>query len=1270
MYTRLIDESSLDNWVRGNPELAKGAIVDLVSALVKASSPEPNDRRFPSSDSINQTGQDGYLDAVIEFKPYVPIGKSYWEIGAGGENEAKIKEKASKDYSGRTRKIPKNIRDESTFIFITPRSGQKGWTTDSQNVWLDEKKERGEWKEVKIIDGTRLVDWLGHFPAVEGRFAAKMGKYFEGLQPLELRWEELRTIGEPPPLPPKIFLIYRGDAVDKLKSIYSKNSNSLKLLTHYEDQVANFVAAYVASIEDAMVPGTVGRSLIVSNPDSWRAVANLTTPHIFIADFDIEDTNEAGTRLLEIARQKGHAVVYRGRVGGIPDPSSVDLPNPTRLRLEEALREGGYSESRSRLLANKSAGKLNVLLRLLQNLSPMPGWASGDAASDLAIAQLLGAWNEERDEDRATVEKLVGKEYGEWIGTMREATNLLDTPLTHKENVWKFSSRYEGWFALAAHIYDSHLKLFEVIAIEVLGEKDPKFELPLDQQYMAIVKGKDFTHSKQIRKGIATTLALLGSYPEPLKQHCSMYLPEIVANEVVENLFKGADGIVWASLNDLLPLFAEAAPEVFLKSVEQAMMATPSPFIDVFAQESTAIFGWNYMTGLLWALELLAWNEEYLLQVIITLGELAELDPGGTWANRPKNSIWSILLPWKPQTCASIEKRQSAVKTLLTEIPAVGWQLVIDLIDSNQKITTGNYKPLWRNWIPDDWKTTVTTKEYYQQLRIYEKIAIEEAVYSSERILDICNLLDKFSPITRAQVISILQSEVVMKFPEDERNKIWTKLLDIVTNHRKYADADWAMDSEFVNEIADIANILSPTSAAIKYLRLFVEDDYSLFGDGDNFEQQQIDLSSIRIDAIDEIFNEGGPAGVQEFAQAAESSWKVGWTLGKSNLSLEDYILPKLLDSEDRKDQIFLGSFLESRVQERGWDWFDSLINRKWSSSQIGRALGFLPFTDETWLRVENLLRDEEEQYWTTANVNPYRYEGSFERAIDSLIKFGRPYEAIACLNATLSAKKEISTKQAIAALNGILSAPIANKLQGMNEYHIQQIIKNLQESTEVTPEEMINIEFGFLPLFQLNDDIYPKTIEQDLATNPESFCELIRILYRSKKDVKQVEPSEEQKAIATRVWHLLNDWRIVPGTDQDGSFNGKLFEIWLKKMKASCTESGHLDPAMIHTGQVLIHAPGDPNGLWIHTSVANALNAKDAGDMRSGFSTALFNSRGTHFVDPEGKPEMKLAQSYFDQADSVEAVSFQRLARTLKQLGKSYEREAERIRDQDPFDD
>jgi hypothetical protein len=189
------------------------------------------------------------------------------------------------------------------------------------------------------------------------------------------------------------------------------------------------------------------------------------------------------------------------------------------------------------------------------------------------------------------------------------------------------------------------------------------------------------------------------------------------------------------------------------------------------------------------------------------------------------------------------------------------------------------------------------------------------------------------------------------------------------------------------------------------------------------------------------------------------------------------------------------------------------------------------------------------------------------------------------------------------------------------------------------------------------------------LAEEPDFFCEVVRLVFHPRNDEPRIEPSEEKTTIATNAYRLLHAWRIPPGTRRDDSFDGAALAEWLERAKAICTESGHLEIAMTMVGHVLAHAPSDPGGLWIHQSAANALNAKDAGDMRDGFRTELFNSRGVHGFTA-GKEEADLAVKYRSMADQVESSGFHRLATALRELAASYDRYADREALRDPYDD
>ncbi|MDD5324996.1 MAG: hypothetical protein PHR71_06790, partial [Polaromonas sp.] len=261
----LLTENQLDTWVRGHAREAQGVTVELVWRLVAASSPRPKERRFPLGDSIGQHGPDGVLDVDYPFDPFVPEGRSFWEIGTG----EKPGEKATEDYDGLVSGIPADERVQSTFVFVTPVSGRRNfphtWKDDAQATWLRNRKSTGDWLDVRVIDGTKLVDWLRQFRPVEMWLANIIrGLSAEHVETPEQRWSLLRGYGEPPSLAPALFLANRDEAHARIKEVFSGTSIQLKLDTHFPGQVADFVSAALQDLDEVSRVDAAGRCLIIS----------------------------------------------------------------------------------------------------------------------------------------------------------------------------------------------------------------------------------------------------------------------------------------------------------------------------------------------------------------------------------------------------------------------------------------------------------------------------------------------------------------------------------------------------------------------------------------------------------------------------------------------------------------------------------------------------------------------------------------------------------------------------------------------------------------------------------------------------------------------------------------------------------------------------------------------------------------------------------------------------------------------------------------------
>lgn len=852
---------------------------------------------------------------------------------------------------------------------------------------------------------------------------------------------------------------------------------------------------------------------------------------------------------------------------------------------------------------------------------------------------------------------------------MREVSILPEPPVQQRDGRWTVVQRKEAWEALGPRVFDEHLDRLRKVVVEVLRERDPKFDLPPDDRFAASVYGKVLSHSPILRKGMSESLALLGSYPQALTS-CSTGKAEITAQLAVREILSNADWVFWASLNDLLPLMAEASPAEFLDVVERTLSRNPCPFDDVFAQEGSGPMGGNYMTGLLWALETLAWDAEYLIRVVVVLGELAARDPGGSWANRPANSLSTILLPWLPQTCAPIPKRLVAVKTLLGEVPDIAWNLLLTLLPNSHQMSSGSRKPEWRIMIAQDWSEKVTHSEYWEQVSAYAELAVDMAIQDSSKLAALIGRLDDLSSPAYDHLLAHLNSNAIVSQPQADRLRLWTALVALVSEHRKFADAKWAMKPEDVDTLEKVSERLAPDDPFVRHQYLFGDRDFDLLGESDDYDGQQKALEERRQKAVSEIFKDGGVEAVLKFAQAVKQPWYVGFAFGTAETSdVEEGILPALLETENQSLERFVGGVVLGRFRSRGWRWVDEVDTSLWLPSQKGQFLAYLPFTPETWAHSTLLLGEDESPYWTKTNANPYAAEEGLELAIDPLVKYGRPHAALRCISRLLHKRRPLNCQQATRVLLSTLESK--EDTREIEAHDIVDVIKALQRDPNTSPDELFQVEWAFLPLLDRHRGAAPKLLEQRLADDPAFFCQVIRIVYRSKKEEHPAEePTEQQKNIATNAYRLFETWKTPPGTQKDGTFMGDTLTEWLNTVRFACTESGHLEIALLKVGQVLIHTPPDPDGLWIHRSAAEALNAKDAKSMRDGYHTALFNARGGHWVDPEGRPEQELALKYRTRAEEVEARGYHRLATTLRDLAVTYEHHAERLRSRGLFDE
>ncbi|MBZ6064132.1 hypothetical protein LA448_26740, partial [Escherichia coli] len=168
-----------------------------------------------------------------------------------------------------------------------------------------------------------------------------------------------------------------------------------------------------------------------------------------------------------------------------------------------------------------------------------------------------------------------------------------------------------------------------------------------------------------------------------------------------------------------------------------------------------------------------------------------------------------ILLPWFPQTLASIEKRKVAVNVILQEWPDIAWNLLVQLLPGHHQTSSGSHKPSWRRIIPDDWESKVTNQDYWLQTSFYAELAVKNAGEDIERLTLLIDNFDSLPSPAFEHLLKHLSSETINCLNEEQRVVIWDHLHRFANKHRRFSNANWALPDDLLTKIENVAEQLA-----------------------------------------------------------------------------------------------------------------------------------------------------------------------------------------------------------------------------------------------------------------------------------------------------------------------------------------------------------------------------------------------------------------------------------------------------------------------------
>ncbi len=306
------------------------------------------------------------------------------------------------------------------------------------------------------------------------------------------------------------------------------------------------------------------------------------------------------------------------------------------------------------------------------------------------------------------------------------------------------------------------------------------------------------------------------------------------------------------------------------------------------------------------------------------------------------------------------------------------------------------------------------------------------------------------------------------------------------------------------------------------------------------------------------------------------------------------------------------------------------------------------------------MLKSHESKYWEWVEVCFYDVNDDTSIAVDRFLKYGKISKALDCLYFMLSSNFKVDTNQCLRVLFSINSSKLIKEYEpSINK--IVELIRYLQEHSFVEDEILYNkIERRYLILFYKKNitNLKPKYIELKLANDAQFFCRIIRVInyyYYRNGDPSRSKSKETMSFIASILPNILLEWSIPPGTLKDGTFQPERFKEWIKTVKDLCKKPRYYEEAMFYLAHVLVYAPSDPDGLWIHRDIASFLNQKEEETLREYYNIAISNSRNIIIVYLTGKQERLPIEELQNKAEEAEKAGFFRLAQTIRNVASKY---------------
>ncbi|MBZ6379849.1 hypothetical protein B5C34_13555 [Pacificimonas flava] len=946
---------------------------------------------------------------------------------------------------------------------------------------------------------------------------------------------------------------------------------------------------------------------------------------------------DAGPTLVPLGRQQA---VKKGTL----------LERPSSFAMANVLTKMNQPRARAEALARGCGRSLTALARQIPGgTSEVPEWV--EHAQLLLPAILAGGWDSTNPLDQAAVTALAStSSYTEYESKIRSFVEGADPALDREGTVYKVRAPMDAFVHAGRHIGREHLALLRPVLEKVFSALDPD-----PDEFFRFGAERAPQYSDWLRDGLANTLLLIAIWQDTARLDLTAGEGQAFADKIIGELpGLKTNARLLTSLKNELPMLAEAAPDVFLSTLEQMLEGEGAAIRPIFDEKEGPAFPTSGHTGVLWALETLAWDPRRLRRVAMILTRLAEIDRGGRLANRPDASLAEIFLPWHPGTHAPADFRLAVIDDIVAAHPKVGWTLLRRLLPDEIQTASGTARPRLRE--ADGPAPQLTHRDLAVTYDALISRAIAAATGNPARMQELLRPMMRFAPQQRAAALVTLD-ETLKSAAAEPREQLWTELRSTLRHHERFPDTEWSLPSEELAKVRRLVDSYAPADPVVSIAELF---DFTAL------ERDDPAAAAERARVVEKLYLEQGAEAVLALERSARISHLVMRAIEDSALDtaqVETLLRTSFAAEPGGSLTTALASIHRRSAGEAA---ALVLIQELHSTSGDDDATAALlfgwPYEKATCQALRALGKGVENSYWL--HVKPFRIEGTPDLLVDrvtQLLKYGR---AVAGLESALNRLSDVPTDLLFRLLDAIVAEINSGSPQsmaaGMLDYDLEQAFKEL-DTRDADALEIGKREYALLPLLERQER--PLRLHNLMLTDPDMFHSIVRDVYRGDNDPppEEVPPEPATRGRWRQGYQLLSSLNQAPGFLSDTPDQLAL-TAWIDGVRALGREHDRSQVTDVVIGQVLAHAPPDDvDAAWPHRFVRDEIERAGSDELERGIQTERFNMRGVTVrgMYDGGDQERVLVEEYRRYASAADR--YPRTTSMLNRIADDWKEQAER---------